>query len=60
VSTEKERKTISIKENPTRDVGIHMGTYISLVKQLGLSLSSLNMTVMNCHVIEENANQYGR
>jgi hypothetical protein len=36
------------------------GTHFSLVKQLKLSVSTLNTIVKNYHVIEENANQCGR
>jgi hypothetical protein len=37
----------------------HVGTCVSLVKQPGTSASTLNTTVKNHHVIEENENQYG-
>jgi hypothetical protein len=62
MATQKERRTISLKGKPSilRDVGKHMRTCISLMKQLGLLVSTLSMIVKNFHVIEENTNQYGR
>jgi hypothetical protein len=49
-----------IKTQHTMGLDKHMGTNISLVKQLGLSILTLNIIVKICHVPKENANQCGR
>jgi hypothetical protein len=53
IVTQKQRGTMLIQEilNVLWDIDIHVGTHISLVKQLGLSASALNTVVKNCHVI---------
>jgi hypothetical protein len=57
-STQKERKIFSLEEKLKilQDVEKHM-THISLSKQLGISVSTLNTIVKDQKIIEENANQ---
>jgi hypothetical protein len=61
-ATQKERKTISLEDkcNVLWDVDKYTRTFISSVKQLRLSVSSVNMMVTNNHVIEADANQCGK
>jgi hypothetical protein len=61
MATQKERRTISLEQelNILKGADKHVWTRISWVRQLGLLVSTLNMTVKN-HVTEENANQCGR
>jgi hypothetical protein len=52
-----KRKTIFFEE----ELNILCGNLcIYFVKELGISVSTLNMTVKKCHVIEENENQCGQ
>jgi hypothetical protein len=37
----------------------HVGTLVSLSKQLGISVSTLNTIIKNNNINVENANQYG-
>jgi hypothetical protein len=59
MATQKERKTFSLVEELKIlwDVEKHMGTRVSLSKQLVISFSTHNTIVKNCNIFEENANQ---
>jgi hypothetical protein len=59
-ATQKLEKPFHYKKNLTpQDADKYTGAHTSLVKQLGLPLSTPNMTLKNCHVIEEHATQRG-
>jgi hypothetical protein len=58
--TQKERQIISLLETVNIQGALtNVGIHTSLVKHLGLPVLTLNTTVKNCHVIEENGNQCG-
>jgi hypothetical protein len=61
VAKQKERKAIFLEGKFSIVLYVdNMGTHISSLKWLGLSVSAVNMVVRNHHVIEGNANQCGR